>query len=555
MDGVAGKVLGALSRVLPRHSEEGNVAESTEESVLRSALERDGMAPESAEVAVGLVGRLLVAAGLIDPTHCARNIWRFRSFPCYLAARSLLELLAEESQRLLEPGFWDDSEYRVEDQRKLLRKLELARSPDISSAVPIRRVWVSWALMAVDGRFLAVRREDPNPNREGARGEFVLPGGKVSLEDLPVADAGRHLDFFDPRVAQNALPWSEVPLLRALNREVHEELGITDQGIANREALETITYRDLEGARSAHAVTEYLVRTYRLTLTAKGKQQLLNELAKHPDRFAWFAPDEILAGVNARNQTIYARALSAARCSDASDLPAPNRSDLNLSDTETVEDPIEVPWGPDDRLTLGPTGRERYFAHRLSAEACGILCFLAAVRRGETVERLQPRVTVVPVLGFVNVCSDEAWAQIDTLRRTLAENSESANWLTVTGRAVRLNVAGADLCYYSRSAFTLEVADEGFGKRFLVRVTRRRIECPLGSVTKATREVTVSAHLGNALYDFVSGKVDPLEADIDNIKREQRAQLSPLTQSLGLRGLIRQDAGKAVLGVVESRAI
>lgn len=250
---------------------------------------------------MALVRRCLQALAVLEPRRLAGGEWQFTSFPASLLARSLLNGLSTPDFRLLEPGFWDASDYRIDAQRSLIKRSEeLRAAQQPGGLVPIRRVWVAWAFIALAGRFLLVRREDPAQHRVGSRGQFVFPGGRASPQDLPDLPLAARLDFFDPQKQSDDAVIART-FDNALRRELHEELEIPPgQLVSAVPARDLIRYTALEGGKSAYSATEYLLQPFKIELTDAGKTSLLRCLAAHPERFDWFTCEELATGLNAK---------------------------------------------------------------------------------------------------------------------------------------------------------------------------------------------------------------------------------------------------------------
>src|SRR2546429_4060194 len=160
MDPVLVEAFAVLGRNLPWVAEEGQDRESVTERSLVDLISDAAGSQAGAEMIVAVARQQFLALSLLDREAISRGEWRLVSFPALLCARSLLMGLATEGFQVLETGFWEPSEYVVDRQRGLLRHLEMRRMAASATVDPIRRVWVSWALLACDGNFLLVRRED-----------------------------------------------------------------------------------------------------------------------------------------------------------------------------------------------------------------------------------------------------------------------------------------------------------------------------------------------------------------------------------------------------------
>ena len=547
------ELIQAISRLLPRVAEEG----LDQESVLEADIIHQIGTPGATQV-VEIVRQLLRAASCLDERGLLAGRWRFVSFPAYLFARSLLESLSTDCPSVLEGAFWDSAPVRIEPQRRALRIFEEARLRVSSAAQPIRRVWVSWAPIAIDGKFLLVRREDRQPLRIGSKGEFVLPGGRLAPGDLSQNSLHERLRFFDPYVDVADLSNVEGALERALRRELSEELGLDGGAIATvLPYCGRIAHTALEGANSAHAITEYLIQVFAVRLNPAGRERLLRRLAATPDQFAWFSPSELVRQRNSEGQTSYIDALIA--------LPEPDRNrilDLEACDvkigssTVKVADKlkVDVPIASNLAMTVGPTGREQYIVHGLDDGDCALLAFLAAVRRGHLVSDLPPLIKCVPYLGWVLIDDHDLLQRVRALSvrltKALGKTSEWAP-LDFDGAAVRLNVARQEDAFFAPEAFALVIRDEVPGKSFRIRLERRAIRSVLGTVDFESAEEVVPFILGTALSELAQGSIAFALKNLDTWKRDQRG--IQIKEDLGLKLLARVVDGKPTLCMRDAR--
>ncbi len=538
-----------LGRHLPRVAEEGADGESVAETTLVAKIGDIAGGQERAELLVGTVRRMFLSLSLLDEEAIERGEWRMVSFPALLCARSLLSGLGYSEFRILEKGFWEPSEYRVDPQRALLRHLETQRLAGKGDCHAIRRVWVAWALMASDGRFLLVRREDSR-EREGSRGRFVLPGGRVTSSDLGARASGDRLAFFDPSVPVADAREAGLALSQALVRELHEELELGGDAIASISPSQPlIGYVDLEGAASAHALTEYKIQIFRVALTDSGKERLLRSLAKYPERYSWFSAAELFRGKNGRGDTTFVDALRSefgSRFEAALDVSG---NDMSLGDASVVQDPFDLPRTAAELFFIGATGHERAVALGLDERELAGIKFLAAVRRGDPISELAAGTSIVPDTGWLLIDDDALLAHVRSLASRLQRSMPGVPLISFQGRAVRLNVRDLQLPFFSSTHFSIEAWDEQRGKTFRIRLERESIRSLLGVTDALARETRVFEKLGSAVYGLLRG--DPTFAleNWETVKRVQRTELRPFLNEVGTRLLIRQVDGVPELSV------
>lgn len=531
-----------LSYILPRIAEEGGDREEISEIELAQLLtSASGFGAEQAKTVVAIARGLLRSLSVLDERCLAAGEWAFVSFPAFLLTRSLLGGLDAPEYRLLEQGYWDPSDYRVERQRALIKGSEERRAAMPSGSAPIRRVWVSWAPITINNKFLMVRREDTSPHRDGSRGQFVFPGGRVSEADLPelvYLTPSDRLDFFDPLVEidQSHIRYA---LSQALRRELVEELEIPANGLAaGNPASEIIRYKATEGAKSSFAATEYHIQPFLIEFNVIGTSALLRCLAANPDRFEWFTADELEAGVNSKGAKAFVDAVRQSGLTLESITNA-----IPIGDITPNEELVDIPGKPGEPFVIGTTGREKQVFVDLDANEIETLAWLAAVRHGSETEQLASGVTIATGTGWVLIENDSILTKLKILAAKLED--KNLPLLNFHEHAVCLN---AGKSYFSRSLLLMEIEDEHRGKSYRLTMSRRRLQSPLG-VAKADEATTALPEvLGNAVYALDQGDPQPALDNIETVKRMQR-DIRGYLDSLGVRLLIRQVDGVPELAV------
>ena len=92
------KNLDAIYDYLPMHAEEGGEAFSV--NMREKVINQNAEAAELS-ITVDLVERMFTCLGVLDETLLEHGIWRFKSFPASLMARSVLSSLKDENQNYL----------------------------------------------------------------------------------------------------------------------------------------------------------------------------------------------------------------------------------------------------------------------------------------------------------------------------------------------------------------------------------------------------------------------------------------------------------------------
>lgn len=540
----AAELLTAFSRHLPRIAEEGSDREEISETELVQRLVAStGTGLEHARATLGIVRRLLQALSVLDERLLTGGEWAFVSFPAFLLARSVLGGLGDPGFRLLESGYWDANDFRIERQRGLIKYSEELRAALPAGLVPIRRVWVSWAWIAMDEKFLMVRRDDPALHRDGSRGQFVFPGGRVSSADLPALEystTSARLDFFDPYCEVDAIH-SRSAFSQAMHRELREELEIPANGFeSQRPECPVIQHKAMEGAKSAFSATEYHLQPFKVELNNAGKTALLRCLASRSERFAWFTTEELVATVNAAGDRAFVDALH-----ENGQKLDPKLYTVHLGMVDPIQDPIDIPGAPGEPFSIGITGREKKVHVDLGPEETNTLTWLAAVRRGESVSELAAGVSIAHGSGWVLVDDDAALTQLKSLAAKL--KSSGLLLLDFHEHAVRLNAVTP---YFSTSLMAMEIHDESRGKSYRLTLARRKLQSPLGIASAREATTTLSETLGNTVYSLAHNDSRPASENLETWKRIQRqSETRSYLDSMGVRLLVRQVDGVPELAI------
>ncbi len=554
-----------ISRMLPRVSEEGSDLESVLESAISDRIICSAEGTHGAVQVLVVVRQLLRAARCLDERELTAGRWRFVSFPAFLFARSMLESLASDCPTVLDDGFWEAAPMRIRRQRELIRRFEGPRLTASCIAQPIRRVWVSWAPIAIDGKFLLVRRDEGQPLLPGSKGEFVLPGGRATPGDLSAVSLEERLQFFDPYFPIGDLPDIDSTLERTLRRELSEELDLDQECLANVVPVGgRVVYTALEGLNSAHSVTEYFIQAFAVQVHGAGRAQLLKRLASAREHFAWFSPMELAFQKNRDGQRSFLDALLSLPDAQRECIINPQTCELKLgASTVGIADElkVDVPISSGQAMTIGKKGRERHVVHGMDEDECALLGFVAAVRRGSEVSDLAPGVTIVPVLGWILIDDYGLFQRLRSLNVKLTSalgvpiTGNSIHWspFDIEGTAVRLNVAQPEDAFFAPEAFSLTIRDEVPGKSFRIRLERRAISCALGTANFHAGEEIVPFKLGTTLSELAKGKPLYAENNLETWKRDQRE--IRIKDTVGLKLLVREIDGKPSLCVRDARVL
>lgn len=525
-----GLLFGRLAYLLPPMLAEDDVTQEVSRSSLATGL-MDVTPPAQAEAALAVVERLFCALALLHPGSAAQGLWRFNSYSAWLVARSLLESLATDHHTLLDPGYWcqQPAEVEVEEQRALLKRMENGRvdyHPD-NAARPIRFVYVAWAVIRLDDRFLLYAREDKV--RSDARGHFGLPGGRFKLSDAPVAERPPRAEH---DFAYGIGHWPMAHLQRSLYRELREELALSerDHYILGPD-IDITPYSRIEGARNHHSYTEYRMRLFPLQLNTHGVLKLFERLQRCPELFAWFTADELGMERNARGQRAFVTALVEHFGTELKELVALPQAIVETHLVNTPHIGIDIPLAPERPVTSGRSGKPlKEHAARLTETEHRWLWVLAWHAKSLPFADAD-NVGLLP-LGWVRV---DDIAVVLSLRDKL-DASDLPLVEIEDGRYARLSI-NPRMVYFDPEFFRYRLHGDAIkGSLELFSV---EMDTPLGILKHDSVSIELNTTLTGELrhLDGVERLADNTQSS-EHLRRMLDAVMSAATKNMGVRQLI-----------------
>lgn len=532
----------ALVDVLPCVAEEGSLRTQVPVLAISEQVVRAGdVTPEEAKIIVATSQRLLDSLSLLDRPQLSEGRWQFVSFPAQLMARSLLSVLADEDQDFLEAGYWEQGAHRpdsvVEEQRALLRMLETRRvgAHRRHSPEPIRFVYVAWGLIRLDGCFLLHHREDKARTRAS---NFVLPGGRFNLNDLPTEQQSAAVL---PRIQRAESPEALACLECTLVREIAEETGLRwHEHYQFRHWRRLKSYREVEGTRNNHAYTEYLIQIFAITLTASGQIRLFDSICETPERFAWFSVDDLVRKQRSDGKAAYLDALNVdlgVGLRQALDAVAESFVDAPLHDEDT--DALDLPISTSSRLLRGRTGKERPVEVVLGDNERHALLGLGWHAKGLAFAELRDAVLLPS--SWVKILGAEQQASMNRL----GEKLRGVGIDIIERRDeefFRLSV-GRSQIFFDESSYRYGcgAADKGGGRDCWFQLHLEAIETPIGWTAAVTHRFSITRNTLRIIESIESG-LDPEQISrikSGDIQRTVREQIDERTKPLGLRKFLR----------------
>ncbi len=537
------RVLQAIYLALPLYSEEGNestvISRNTLLETVSAAVENE-IDCASISASVNVVEKLLIAISVLDDAFLQNGRWKFVSYPASLIARSLVKTISDPEQLMCDKSFWSqqDSNSPVsEQQRQILGALERNRSlyHNRDEASPVRFVTVAWGLIVIDGKVLLRHREDRN---RANRNNYVLVGGRLSQADLRRSgEENPLLVLQSPDAASN-----KAAVETALKREISEETGLQfDEHYQYSEWRNVKPYKAVEGAGANHALTEYRISIYSITLNREGFFALLTHIAEDSD-LTWFKFDEFADAKNAEGKMAYINALVNDFSSredwvkEAHLLPSSYLDNYTfLKDSDAITFAIH----PGEKLEYGKTGKEKAFNIGLDDIEQRILLGLALFTKGMPLDN--GSLGVSPVSG--------GWIRVSdlTLRKSIEQLSRklSAQEIPLVEgyreNLFRLTVH-PDQCFFADTAFTLGVSDTE------IELKRAAIETEIGNFSGDSLNVPVSRNLAKEVKSIASGaglqRYSP-----EDLSKMVRRDIRPSCQEMGLRTLVRTISGEPIINI------
>lgn len=535
------EVISLISSCLPAHSEEGeHVVAITRSTILAEVRNGTGCAEDFAKASVLLVERMLNGIAALDSKALANGQWQFVSFPAQLLAHSLLQVLADGAQSLFADRFWEQGSHRpadaIEMQRSILDWIETQRvlHHRIGDPQPIRHIYVAWAAVKLDGRFLLHHRED---RARPKTGNYVLVGGRFNMSDLPP----ELVPAENLKLVQ--APNSDLArkhLARTLMREVEEETGLRHQEHYEFSAWRKLKpYRKVEGARNNRAYTQYEIHVFTLNLHQSGFVRLLDRISASPHELAWFRGEEIAGGQTYDGKRAFIDALLE---------EFPDHDDL-LEALKTIPesyanpyrfgkdtDAIDIPRNPGTKLKRGKTGKENEIGLPLTEAQLGLLWGLGWHGKSLCLTPTE-EVRLLP-FGWIKAETVELQQAITGLASALANQNYPL-------------VEILDDCYFRLSLrpeyifFDMEIfnyrvkrCEETLNPELQLRV--EKIDTPLGTTysSEISTQLSEKMHEGIKMIERGTIKNAP---DIDSLQRLVQMQIDSITKKAGLRKFIRKD--------------
>jgi 8-oxo-dGTP pyrophosphatase MutT (NUDIX family) len=524
---------------LPLHAEEGTQREVASEAEIAASVAVAAGKVAASAIVQG-VRAVYEAMALLDTTLLETGQWAFVSFPASLAARSILLTLATPGQTLVVPHYWEQGSHRpaseVDEQRSFLNMLETRRQRfhPSGTAEPIRTVHVAWGVIKIEDRYLMVRRDDKLRNESG---DYVFPGGRLNLSDLPLEMRGpkglRDLFRVDSAVAKQSLQ-------RTLSRELEEECGLKEAQFELGQPLTLPLYQKVEGAGNQHALSQYNIVVYPVQLIGDGELCLLDHESRFADQFAWFTQTELLQDTRLDGKKAFVNALKSNDNATSEDLlrTLPNSSVFaypNAKDTDAIDLPAE-PFGI---LLHGKSGKEAAVKVSLSESEWGMLLLLGWHSRSLPV-KANPTSVQLMGNGWIKLLTEDTLNAVERLIQKL--EFEGLPGPMRRGNAFcRLSV-DPDHTFFSKELFSFHLPPGDQDQPLTLML--KQVKTIWGELGAAEVRIELTRNMVRVIRSIeTSGDADAPNIKGDDLERQVRGIFKP-AQGIGLRKFIFVSKGK-----------
>ena len=532
------KLLQNILQNLPLIAEEGEYKGKISRDELSKVMKEQTLASHDAiNVVLEMVELQWTKAGLLEPFEQKLGNWQFISFPASLAARSWLDVMSDKEGYWFPGGWWAD-QANSETHRELLIKMEEIRLKSSSSRdpLPIRQIYVAWALIKLNNHLLFVEREDQT---RGGVPHFVLPGGRLNIHDLRInleeSDQSEYLKILQSSSSKKAI--DSLPI--TLKRELEEELELDSSEYTVGEVFRLDPYEKLEGAGANHAYTCYEISLFSIELNFKGFSRLA--LLDKPIGHNWFTLEEAARAQKGDKQAFIDAWQEHHGMNEENLLSQLKELQESYKDSYYFNEMIDIPVQLGDPFQCGPTGNnERECLVNLDHEELKLLLAMAWHRRHGTDFPLKVKNSISSGLyGWFEVKDQQLVELMKSLQQKLNDSelplieSHDRNWFRLSVSMENLFFSGEFFTYVLRKP-----RPEGWELQLFPQIC----DTPLGQLPKIVFSYPLHSE---SMYNYLKSvekdeEDEEIYSDQDNMMRNH---LDPLVKQAGLRKLVRTSGG------------
>jgi 8-oxo-dGTP pyrophosphatase MutT (NUDIX family) len=548
---MSAKLIQTLISHLPRYAEEeGDFYSVPREALITALCHQHQLDRAIAENTINLIEALLDTLAVLNTAYLQKGEWCFISFPAQLLATSLLTAMSDNESRFFADNFWNTqgiADARKNQQREVLSIVENKRYEHHSShnAKPIRYIYVAWSIIKLDGNILFYQREDTQKRFDKKAGDYGLMGGRLNQHDV-TADMTMPVLLAELQSANSDLIKKTLP--DTLKREIREEVGLVfEQHYRFKPWRSLKPYRQVQGSAPNHALTEYYLDVFQIELTLEG-YLFLQQQIKRDERLVWFAIEDVANGETGDGKIAYVKAL----VDDFDDRLALKTGLLALPDSFAAGylfDPpkygLTLSIDAEKPLLAGVLGKEKPIDVALTPRQLAVLLGLAAHGRGFEFVTLEENIILHPY-GWIDVKNNPT---LQAELKQLAELFKGTDLIIENHHDMlfRLSI-NPDVVYFDEALFTYSVHKAyltGTQTKIPVSIERKAFATALGMTTVKAEAFKVTLEFAHKLQQLSENQFSADNEEAVKIEDTYKKGLhrEPKFLALGLRGLIRRDAG------------
>jgi hypothetical protein len=524
-------ILRKLIECLPHFTEDGLYISSVKKSSLIESLNNGDEFDKCLVVmTIEFVENLFDSLCILDKHLLSQDIWKFKSFPAQLMARSLLSLLSDKQQKLFDQHFWSHNSTGVltEKQRVVLKYIETnrERSHEANNPQPIRYLNAAWGFIVIDGQILFKHREDAGradvPN-------YVPVGARLILNDIE----GLSDDEAATVMQKNDFHNINTVLINTVKRGIEQETGLLSNTDYELNYFMTLKpFLKVEGAGASHAYTENHIAIWTLALTRNGFFKL-SEKILNTKELVLFDFESITTGKRADGKSAYLDALHDSfdnRCDllkKLGELPASFSLDFISNVNHTF--PIN-----EDFFLVGKSGKESEKVIKIDTDQINLLHTLAWHGKGLEFESLNPCLSI-HLLGWIKVDDHNVLDSISELGDQLSRHGLNLIDIHADGW-VKIKLSKENI-FFSDELFSLNLTSNFKGD--FLEITARSITSILGKTRMVKKNKKVPESFYSKLFAINNGGNHSSVGDSSLSNQMGRLDKDKIFSSIGLKQVVR----------------
>jgi 8-oxo-dGTP pyrophosphatase MutT (NUDIX family) len=539
---------------LPRYAEENGDFYSVSRQELTDILcSEKNVTSEAAVNTIELIENVFDTFSILDPSFLQDGQWCFVSFPAQLLGMSLLTAMNDKESRFFDKIFWntrDISNDKKDQQRNVLKYIENQRVNChlTQNPIPIRYIYVAWAIIKLDDQILLYQREDTKKRYDKTAGDYGLIGGRLNQNDMQSFSG-------DMRTCLKILQSDNVELLKGalsttLKRELLEETGLEFETHYTFEPwLNLEPYRQVQGAAPNHAYTQYHFEIFKIKLTLKG-YLFLHQKIKEDERLVWFSIDEIITGQRTDGKIAYLKALYAHFKNNPENLKKgfvqlDSSFDANYQYIpEKINSYALIMPSNQTAPIFGFRGKEKPLNINLTERQLATLLGLAAHNRGFEFKDINQEITFHPN-GWIEV-KEGSYIQTELAQLSELFLNQKIIIVNQENKFFSLSIM-PQVIHFDDQYFHIlfDNVENVIGNSIEAIITRLPIQTEFGTVIQLEKKFTISLELATGLRKLIerntvadNDEAIKIEDNCSKIFSKKEDFLS-----LGLKSLVRRENG------------